>query len=792
MKNLSLRLAIFAIILVIAGCSAYKELEPEPELSPAERGYIELKNDDDLFEMDQGKKYFIRFPKPLMNNFYLVLSIDQKNQLDYYFSDRFDDGEGEIQKIKDEAPAGENISVFAIGSQPESYYWIVENVSGDIKLKMDYRYVPMWRYRFENRYASYQKILKDNIVSRSKYNAIDVNYNLSSINFIREIEIVKSSISNIRSMQNELIDLETIFPPNIATSRDTAYQNYTELRGRVDDELSFQENYLEVLNTFYQENVSFGNIGKFLGDTDDFINFLSKADRFPARILSKAKALFAGRLADAYNYYFDILRSKNDTEPIETDPPISKVYQLYSMSQGTVPAEFESITNYVMSFNGEVEALNEVDRLMTDIEAEFAREGSWPSNSFYPSALEKLNRIVPQIPESRAGSIYEFRNLRCSALLDRKIANVRNNIRFLQNGYREARFLVPEINNYKAAREYKQIIKLLNQNKSLGFLVKQYPDLDNLSLNRQKNVIDDFIKTRRWSNAEINLRRLNDDEEFVSLYAIRNKKAEIVRNFEDQIHRAVRDESRARVDAFTAKHENTYLNVEALYKDSVFTPVYRLNFSSKGYADLEKKRNEISNYLNKMKHHDFPEKAIQSLWKGFVRDFGKNGVDRARAIVVHGSYYKGKSKSIKQIVDQCDPNTPKWITKTREYRSFYVMPTTTNKDGSNEYVFKLMLKIPTEARFPVYDINIKLPEEIAENAAEAKWYDIMTINNKEIKNEGRIKITAPTPANDYEFQVSPVQMDKDRVNVLEVKFTFPAYKVFQISTMAQPPLIKKN
>jgi hypothetical protein len=46
--------------------------------------------------------------------------------------------------------------------------------------------------------------------------------------------------------------------------------------------------------------------------------------------------------------------------------------------------------------------------------------------------------------------------------------------------------------------------------------------------------------------------------------------------------------------------------------------------------------------------------------------------------------------------------------------------------------------------------------------------------------------------NNYEAQISPVQMDKDGRNVLEVRFKYPAYKIFKVSVMAQKPIIKKN
>jgi hypothetical protein len=61
-----------------------------------------------------------------------------------------------------------------------------------------------------------------------------------------------------------------------------------------------------------------------------------------------------------------------------------------------------------------------------------------------------------------------------------------------------------------------------------------------------------------------------------------------------------------------------------------------------------------------------------------------------------------------------------------------------------------------------------------------------------LKNEGRFSITAPSAANDYECQVTPVQMNKDGNNILEVVFTANGFKVIPVSIMVQKPIIKKN
>jgi hypothetical protein len=144
------------------------------------------------------------------------------------------------------------------------------------------------------------------------------------------------------------------------------------------------------------------------------------------------------------------------------------------------------------------------------------------------------------------------------------------------------------------------------------------------------------------------------------------------------------------------------------------------------------------------------------------------------------------------MVDECNVSSAKWIVKPREYRKLYALPVTSNKTGTNQYMFRIRLNIPSDAQFPVFDINIKLPPEVAQKASASRWYDEITINKKPIKNEGRFRITAPMAANDYESLITPVQMDKAGNNILEVKFKYPGFKVFEVSAMAQVPIIRKN
>ena len=66
------------------------------------------------------------------------------------------------------------------------------------------------------------------------------------------------------------------------------------------------------------------------------------------------------------------------------------------------------------------------------------------------------------------------------------------------------------------------------------------------------------------------------------------------------------------------------------------------------------------------------------------------------------------------------------------------------------------------------------------------------MNKKILKLQGRFTITAPNSANDFTALITPLQVVKDGDSVLEIRFTQNSYKVFEVSIMAQKPILRKN
>jgi hypothetical protein len=736
--------SILILSLFLTSCAAFKELEPEPDLSPFERGYIELKDGKDDFELDAGSKYFIKFPMPLKDHYYLVLTTREKPFLHSYLTRTFNDGKDSIIPIVDEAISNDSISVYAIDRKVPTFYWVIDEVRRDLVLTLRYRYVPQWRYTFENKYAQFKDVLASNTVDRSTYNSIDMNFSFERFDFGREIPNVDVRSRKLKSMKEELLHLESVFPPDIAASRDTAYENYVALRRDVDDELTFQENYSAVLGLFKREMDTRGNTLVFLESAPYFTGILSPRGRFHPGITTKASQVLLRRLGEVEPYLDNLVRSKNDIRKISPQPSLSEVTELYQACGQQMPGETESIIRFIGRFNIEADGLQSVKRKFESLRSYFSAHINAPTDSFYFDLIAKVNDIKATIPESQASRFEGYGRYNCAVTLGREITNASNRATDLQTVYEAAESVA------KA------------------------------------------IRARTWASAETQLRQLHETRAYADNPEVTTQRSVLVKRFEKDIFEGVKSASQQRIDAFIAAHAVAIDNVPSLYADSAFLPVYQLTFSSVGLSDLMQKKRQIDSYLENIKYNQFPESSIKSIYADFSRNSRDRGVEKARAIVEHGKFYRGADKQVMGLITECDVEAAKWVVRPAEYRKLFALPVTSNKQGRNEYMFRIRLQIPSEARFPVFDINLKLPQEVAEKSGQEQWYESITIDKKPLKNEGRFRITSPTAINNYEILITPVQMDKDGKNILEVRFKYPGFRVFEVSAMAQVPIIRKN
>jgi hypothetical protein len=336
------------------------------------------------------------------------------------------------------------------------------------------------------------------------------------------------------------------------------------------------------------------------------------------------------------------------------------------------------------------------------------------------------------------------------------------------------------------------MLGMLKQKLHLDFLIDKYRPLDKLSIEEQSQQIEAALSNRRWATGEQLLSKLHEDINFLNPAEVYPIKAKIVDELEESIYGQVDKFSRERINKFLEDNISVLENVDSLYSDSVFLPAYKITFSSGSKKDLLQKQNDLIAHLAKTKENEFPAKAVKLLYDQFNANPNNMGVQKARAIVAHGKYYKGDDKKIQQRISECDPWTSKWITKPADYRRVFALPVTDKVRGKNKYVIRMNVSIETDAAFPVYDVNIKLPKDVAENAGTEQWYNAISLNKILLKNEGRFSISAPSATNNYECQITPVQMNKGKGNILEITFEHNSFKVHQVSVMVQKPLIKKN
>lgn len=783
----------FAVPLLFIGCASYKQLQPKPVLSATEGGYIELKNGKKDFELKKDKKYFINFPSAQDNNFYLVLNNSSKKQFKSFLTSQFTKKScGE--KIADESQT-DTQSVYPVQKNSTGYYLIMEGITQDLLLNIDYRYTPQWRFKFETKHAGFKEILSNNKFDRSAYNSIGSGSHLEGTNFPSVIEKVKGNSSEIDKVYKELLAIESIFPAGIVNSRDEAYENYKKLKSDIEDEMNFQANYLAVLNFFGKESASRGNPAEFLRSVEDFIAFFEAKDKFPSPIVSEAQSVIKVRLQEVVPFYNQRLTGKENAKPFDENTymtkPLFQVGTLYNVAGLPTPAEYTTLARFVKDFDTKSNAVVAARDSLAVIRSSIAKENQMPSDDFFKNVVKKVTAIQNSIPQVLDQSCGLYLTYRCASDLNEQITAVTDTINKALSQYKEAETLVIQLNILKAQNEYSAMLGMLIQNPHLTFLIDKYRGLDRLSIEQQSKSIEAALNSQNWPLSEKHLRNLHGDMNFLRPAEILSIKAAIVDELEDSLYTKIDRVSRIRINKFLEDNVSILENIDSLYSDSVFVPVYDVTFSSGSKKELLQRKADLIVHLQKMKDDEFPAKAISLLYEQFIAKPNDNGVFKARAIVAHGNYYKGDDKKVKTRISECDPMTSKWIVKPADYRRVFALPVTSKKRGVNTYMVRLKVDIPTEAEFPVYDVNIKLPKEIAENAATQQWYEAISLNKKLLKNEGRFSITAPSASNDYECQITPVQMNKGKANTLEITFNHSSFKVHSVSVMVQKPLIKK-
>lgn len=783
-------LLLITAISLLSGCATYKLLEPKPEISPAERGYIEIKDEAKDFELSKDKKYFIKFPKAEKEDFYLVLKTKQKSKLRTYLTRAFDDGKGTIIKIGDEAPKSDSLFAFKLDSTVPLFYWVIDSVIQDLVFKVNYRFIPSWRYQFESKYQSYTASLKTNSADQSRLKNLGNGFSFDGFNFNAEINQMTAKQNALKAIQIELSDVQKIIPSEFQVDSDEAFRNYNSLKEAIEKEIKYQDDYLLVLNIFRTESESKKDIGKFVAKVSDYNLFFSQKGRYPSAVFSYAQSVFGKRLPEVSAYYDSQIRQKPDVSFIKL--PTDEMDKLFENCGISKSDDFNATLAFIRAYNQNFTLLDNAKSGTKEIQAFIKSSAPWPSDSFYEDIIKRMKQLRFSLPKTNS-NYGKYRSVPAVAALNKEIETTQKSTKEWEAVYLDCDILVKRINELKQDQgSYHDMIVMLRKNSDLDFLLAQYPDIDLLSINQQKQNISDALAKQDWEAATDQLRNFFNDTEFLKLSTVNTTKYQSVKSLEEELYKSVETTSVQNATRFSEENKLNTENIVSLYENNALYPVYDLSFFSGNETEFRKKKNALTEKMRSIREEQFPALAIESLYKLFTADISDKGVERAHAIADHGRQYKGKDKKIINLAVEADPLLPKWITKATSYRKIYVVPVKRNRSDNNEYTFKINIQIETEAAFPVFDINIKLPQEIAKSAGSQKWYESMTLNKKPLKNEGRFSISAPTAKNDYECQITPIQMKQQSDNILEVTFTYPSYKVFEISVMGQKPIIKKN
>ena len=785
-----------ALLLAFAGCGAYKELKPKPPISSLEGSYIELtksksEGKTELLELKQDKKYYVRFPAPPGADFYLVLRTDQKSLTGTYFTTLFSKGKDRDPRTDDESTQI-GVSVFRLDPSVVESYWVVETVGQDLTLSLEYRYVPIWRYTFENSHADLSDRLAQNRADRTIYSTLGKTYHFTNFDFVSALNTLAGTSDQLQTIKQALQDTEQLFPADLINSDDQTYRDYATLLDHIYDEIQFQTDYRDVLAVFQADSDTRNNLGGLLESSSVLVNFLNQTNRFSQPIMDEARSVLGGRLPGVVPYLERTIAGKIEASQIQFPFDLSDVEALYRGSNRAVPQGLSDLIIFINAYNTEAQRLAPAQARLAEAERYTNPEFTWPSNNHYREALDHIDELNRIMPEQHSASFDQYNQFQCVILLNDEVNRIRSEATRFGRDFSAAQGVVQQVNTLSSQREYRAIIQLLSAYRRLDFLLQQYSDVDQRSLDQQQAAIAVSLEGRMWAPGEQQLRALHEDEVFLRLGRIAATKLATVRRLENRMVTAVEGGSKVRVDAFVEANKMTIDNVDGLYSNEAFTPIYTLSFTSGSSADLARRNTEVQTYIEDLKHNVFPASAIPEIYRAFTRNIRDRGVEKARAIVTHGKYYQGSDRRIKNVIAECDPKTPKWITKAAQYRKIYVLPTTSNAGGENTYLFRLNVVIPSQAKFPVFDVNIKLPKDVAQHATTKQWYNYIKLNKEELKPQGRFTITAPTEQNDYEAQLTPVQMRADENNIMEIEFTHSSFQVFEISTMSQRPIMRKD
>ena len=177
-------------------------------------------------------------------------------------------------------------------------------------LRLNYRYAPQWRYKFETGFTRLKQTLQKNLVDRTPYTNCSSSSHFDGFNFATAIDSVTRHSAELDKIHKELLEIEKIFPASIANSNDPAYKNYVALRQALEDEMNFQSNYLTALGFFNNDFQTRGSALDLLGKVDDFITYFNKKDNLAGNVVKASQDVLANGLMKSNLFMTNVLATK--------------------------------------------------------------------------------------------------------------------------------------------------------------------------------------------------------------------------------------------------------------------------------------------------------------------------------------------------------------------------------------------------------------------------------------------------------------------------------------------------
>ncbi|MBL8029279.1 MAG: hypothetical protein JNL74_22850, partial [Fibrobacteres bacterium] len=463
-------IAVSLSIFLFAGCAVYKQLQPFPLPSSVEQGYQELKIKEKDFELKQGKKYFISFPAPSEKHFYLIVEVPSVKSLRPAFTSDLVKKSKPGILIANEAQKPDNMCVYAVHSGTPEYFLLLDTVPADVSLRLKYRYVPQWRFKFENHHTAFKAAYKDNKVSRTEYQNLGYSFHFSSdYNFAKIIQAVEKSYSEIKKVHAELLAIESIFPKSILNSADPAYRDYVALKKEVEEEKQFQADWLEVLYFAKKEMESRTGVSAFLSYLKDFIAFCNQKSRFPANITTESRTLMNGRLNTVIPYYNDLLATKSDILPYDSKlcelEALPYVDSLNSAVGRESSAEYHTLVQFVNDFNARCVIIPSVLKELSEMPARETAIASLPENGAYQTLAAAAEEIKKKLPAQIGEGYGLYGKFKSSVAYNAEVSKAATLCEMYRGQFVDAEALVTQLNQFKSREGYAEMISLLAKNR---------------------------------------------------------------------------------------------------------------------------------------------------------------------------------------------------------------------------------------------------------------------------------------------------------------------------------------